>query len=94
MIRARTTNFPGRVEVEVGNQLWVPDCPPDFAPMDHTRIWIQANVKEKTVVLELVVQAETPHLIWANSQKRLLLDLDRFVPPNLNGIWLTLSEIR
>jgi hypothetical protein len=35
--------------------------------MDHTRKRIQANVKEKTIMLEHVVLAKAPHLIRANS---------------------------
>ena len=59
--------------------------------MYHARIWIKANVKEKTVMLELIMLVETPHLIWANSHKRPPLEL--FVPPCLNSIWLGLSEV-
>ena len=57
--------------------------------MDHAGIRIQANVKEETVMLELVVLVETPHLVWANSQKRSPREL--FVPPCLNGIRLSPS---
>ena len=59
--------------------------------MDHTRKGIQADMKEKTVTLELVVLVETPHLIRANRQKRSPREL--FVPPCLNGIGLSLSKI-
>ena len=89
IIKVHTTNLSGCVEVEVHNQFRVPDCPPDFAPMDHAGIRIQANVKEETVTLELVVLVETPHLVWANSHKRSPHEL--FVPPCLNGIRLSPS---
>ena len=56
--------------------------------MDHAGIQIQANVKEETITLELVVLVETPHLVWANSHKRSPCEL--FVPLCLNGIRLSL----
>ena len=59
--------------------------------MDHTRIQVQADVKEETVTLELVVLVKTPHLIWANSQKCSPREL--LVPACLNSIRLCLSEI-
>ena len=86
-----TTNFLGSIKVEVRDQFWIPDCPPDFAPMDHTWKWIKADMEKKTITLELVMLVETPHLIWANSHKCSPLEL--FVPLCLNSIWFRLSEV-
>jgi hypothetical protein len=43
--------------------------------MDHPRIRIKANMEEKPVALELVMLVEAPHLIGANSNKCLPLEL-------------------
>lgn len=57
--------------------------------MDHARIRIKANMKEKTIMLELVMLVEAPHLIRAKRNKCSPLRL--LVPPCLDSIWLSQS---
>jgi hypothetical protein len=87
MIKSQTTNGLGRVHVEVRNKFGIPDCPPNFTPMDHARIRVEANMEEKPIALELVMLVEAPHLIGANSDKCSPLEL--LVAPCLNSIWLS-----
>ena len=55
--------------------------------MDHTRIRIKANVKEKNITFELVMLVKAPRLIGANRSKCLPLEL--LVPLCLYSIWLS-----
>ena len=90
-IRVHTTDGPGCIKVKACNQLGISNSPPNLAPVDDAQIWVKANVKEKSITLELVMLIKRPHFIWANSYKS--LPLKPFIPPCVNSIWLGLSEI-
>jgi hypothetical protein len=86
-----TTNGPGCIKVKMHNQLGVSNSLPNLAPVDDTRIRIKTNVKEKAIMLELVMLVKRPHFVWANSYKGLPLKL--FILPSFNSIWLSQFKI-
>jgi hypothetical protein len=45
----------GSIKIELSNQFWISDIPPDLASVNDTQVGIKAHMKKEPILLELVV---------------------------------------